>query len=248
MRMNKNSLLKFMTIAAGCAAMLSVPVFATETTRSLAVFTSVSTSAAGEETVTEVSYSICMEAYDELAEKGIVSAETVRKMNEYSEKQTARMKVELSGSEAKDENGNWTANFEDGDFVYGGLEEMAAEGIITRQEKEKIEKYYQEEMLANMNKEMKADTERYISENIITKAVAEKMTQYTLEQLESNKGIIAGGIVVETIMADGGEDGVTILIGSIFDLDGMVKGGILTQAQKTAIEASDQNYYNSFAS
>lgn len=144
MKNTKRSILRLAAAAAGCATILAAtPAFAAE--QEVVPLKSVIIVQDAEmiETTEAVMLTVTTSSYDELAKEGIVSAETVKKMNKYAEKQSVQINLALNrlNEMTEEEQKNYITT-QAGSFTTGGLDEMVKEGIITQTEKNKIDEYY----------------------------------------------------------------------------------------------------------
>lgn len=146
MRNTKRSILGLAAVAAGCASLLAAsPAFATEQAAATPLIKAVMITQDAEmaDTTEAVMLTVTTSSYDELAKEGIVSEETVKKMNEYAEKQSVQINLDLDqlNGMTDDEQKEYLAS-QAGSLTFGGLDEMVTEGIITQAEKDNIDQYY----------------------------------------------------------------------------------------------------------
>lgn len=249
MRKNKKSLLGLTAIAAGCATLLSIPAFANESVKATMPAVTITTAIQSDAEGSATTVNFAMAAYDELATQGIVSKETVDKMNVFANSRQSEVEAELDRLSALSE-AEVNAYFESSDSLLNlsDLESMVAENIITQAEKEKIDAYYDELLHKEMEREIRNSADRYVNENIVSREVADQMISNEMAHIANSSidtavsVMVAAEAVTDTDENSTPED-YTITFSSAFDLDELIANQVITAAQKDAIMASDQKYY-----
>lgn len=252
MRKNKKTLLGLTALAAGCATLLSIPAFATESVKAIPAVTISTASSIESDNEIANTISITMESYDDLVSAGVISQETAAKMNAFAATKNKIIEEEFSriASMSEQEQAAYY-NSESNVFNMTGLEQMVKENVITQQEKDKIDAYYVKEMKQHMEQEIKSTADRYVKENIITQETADNMIRHAREQADFTADFPATVIAitneVSTEAADGDTDTMVteFAFTSVFNLDELVNKNIISKAQKEAIEASDKAYFES---
>lgn len=127
MKNTKRSIMGFAAVAAGCASLMAAtPVFATEQAEPIKAVL-ITKDAEMIDASETVMLTVTTSSYEELAKEGIVSEETVNKMNEFAQNHVVQVNID------SDQVINYTAS---------SLDEMVKGGIITQAEKDKIDEYY----------------------------------------------------------------------------------------------------------
>ncbi|GEM_PF-6771231 len=224
-------------------------------TMSFSAFTAAANTTTSAANTNENTISLAFSAYDELAENGIISKETVTKMNAFADAhiETETAEYNVSVNTDNDTENVATQIFEVVVATDNMLDLMLDAGIISPAEKTTIENYYQQRAHADFEAEVDAAAARYVEEKIVSKDTAKKMVNHAKSNYNksSQYGIYTGVSIVsdkavdtETESNSAGEsdtESTTFTFSaSIFDLDDLLSQGIITEAEKQAIEKAEE--------
>lgn len=202
--------------------------------------------------------------YEALVEEGILSQEKADQMKAYLEEQAQAQMEEIKKMETMDEGDRAEFLQTKAIAIADPYEEMVNAGILSVDDADKIREFLKQQAQERLEASVQERTERYQSEGILSKekadAVAEYLRNFSVSGIHKNE-IIEGGearplieskdiqLITESEEAQASEVSearpviVTIARGFDFELDSLVKEGIITEDQAKAMAESDENHW-----